>query len=274
MDVAASPSPTAALVLLMATNLHLSTTNHPDHWYEHGDIVIQVGYYLIRIILILTCSQAELTKFKVHRDLLTRQSEFFRDMFAFKQPQDALAEGSEHCPIILPGQISADAFARLLDLIGYKPYVPISSILYHRPGSERRIEKCRWGTEYHFTDDEFVATLRATDFLQCEHLFAVISRHLDLRLDAQQRLELSSVFGLESWGLPAFEEVVVQMSIECEELKVAEVYQKKVHRARMALTRGKRWTRNFRRLSDTERVMIQVVWQTPLNDPLPFDEFL
>jgi hypothetical protein len=52
-------------------------------WFDDGSIVIQ----------------AELTQFRVHRTMLSRHSQVFRDMFSVPQPVDP-KDNIEGCPIV------------------------------------------------------------------------------------------------------------------------------------------------------------------------------
>ena len=43
-------------------------------------------------------------KYKIHRYFLTRESEFFKDLFSLPQPEDSTSvEGSDNNPINVPG---------------------------------------------------------------------------------------------------------------------------------------------------------------------------
>nr|GAT55447.1 predicted protein [Mycena chlorophos] len=73
-------------------------------WMPYGDIVLQ----------------AELTQFRVNRDILALQSSVFRDMFLVPQPADAPTV--DGCPLVHLADDKANEWELLLDLL-YDPYI-------------------------------------------------------------------------------------------------------------------------------------------------------
>jgi hypothetical protein len=79
----------------------VTSTRHPDLWFDDGSIVLKV----------------ETTLFRVHRTTLCKHSTVFADMFSIPQPLDQVT--MEGCPVVhLPD--SATDFACLLKAL-YDP---------------------------------------------------------------------------------------------------------------------------------------------------------
>lgn len=64
---------------------HAPLTRSPELWFEDGSVVLHV----------------ESTLFRVHRSILSSNSEVFRDMFSVPQPPMNVSEGViDGCPVV------------------------------------------------------------------------------------------------------------------------------------------------------------------------------
>ena len=87
-----------------------TTTRSEVHWFDDGNIILQ----------------AESKLFKVHRGVLSKHSEVFRDMFSLPQPPPAADsdhwDSSTACPlVVLQGDSELDVH-HFLNVI-YNPWV-------------------------------------------------------------------------------------------------------------------------------------------------------
>lgn len=60
------------------------SVSHPTLWYDDGSVVLQV----------------ETTMFRVHRSILSAQSEIFKDMFAIPQSPTGSDSTIDGCPVV------------------------------------------------------------------------------------------------------------------------------------------------------------------------------
>lgn len=75
---------------------HCSQPKRSEIWFDDGSVVLQ----------------AENTQFRVHRSMLSRHSEVFRDMFTMPHPAgEALVEG---CPLVCLPMDSAEDVKNML----------------------------------------------------------------------------------------------------------------------------------------------------------------
>jgi hypothetical protein len=63
-----------------------------SYWFDDGNVVLQ----------------AENTQYRVHRSLLSRHSNFFKDMFSLPQPAMDPGPTSEGCPVIFLSDKATD----------------------------------------------------------------------------------------------------------------------------------------------------------------------
>jgi hypothetical protein len=84
----------------------------PDVWFEDGTLVVR----------------AETTVFRVYRGILASQSEVFKDMLAFPQPDDPEAEAFDGCPVVRVQDSAEDmsCFLRVLHDTKYAIYLSSS----------------------------------------------------------------------------------------------------------------------------------------------------
>lgn len=143
------------------------TEHHESLWYEDGNIVLQ----------------AQCVLFKVHRGILARQSDFFKNMFTL--PGSGEAEGTDARPLPIP-EVSSRGLGHLL------------MMLYSISGYDLPL-----------SDDEFVEVLRAAHRFQFREVLEIVPRHLDRRLPAERKLELGMQCELDYWRLRPFQELVL-----------------------------------------------------------------
>ena len=76
-----------------------------------GPSILKIPKLFCKQVIVLPCSllpnnrlfiQVDGEKYKIHRYFLTRESEFFRDLFSLPQPESPNAEGSDDNPIQVP----------------------------------------------------------------------------------------------------------------------------------------------------------------------------
>lgn len=93
-------------------------TVEPDLWFEDGNII-------------LVSAQPNPTGFRVHRSLLARNSEFFRDMFQLARPEDdvgGLESSTGLQCTVLPLMDSApdiQTFLNMIYTVGYVAHHPV-----------------------------------------------------------------------------------------------------------------------------------------------------
>ena len=77
-------SPDSGPLELLDLNSASEPISHPTLWYDDGSVVLQ----------------AETTMFRVHRSILSAQSEIFKDMFAIPQSPTSTDGTVDGCPVI------------------------------------------------------------------------------------------------------------------------------------------------------------------------------
>lgn len=160
---------TGLMSSMESTNQH-KAERHESLWYEDGNIVLQSEFVL----------------FKVHRSVLSRQSDFFKNMFALPNgAESGESEGSEARPLLLP-QVSSSGLANLL------------MMLYTVSGYDLPL-----------SDDEFGEVLGTAHRFQCRDVLEIVPRRMDARLPAERKLELGLQYDLEHWQLRPFQELVL-----------------------------------------------------------------
>jgi hypothetical protein len=99
----------------MTVNTPLPVLLHHIHWYDNGNVYIQVSLMILKVIsqfCLLELLQVESSLYKLHRSILINVSNLFKDLF--EVPRTENPDGySQDNPIILQ-QVEAKIFDMML----------------------------------------------------------------------------------------------------------------------------------------------------------------
>lgn len=177
----------------------MATTRIQDLWYDDGNIVLQAG---------------TLT-FKVHRSILCKQSEVFKDMLALG-PTHNQREGTDDAPLLVP-EVSGEAFANLLRMLYYI-----------------------WGAKLSLDDTQLIEMLRVAHRLQFTEVLNVVIGILEKKLSAVWRYALGIECNIDTWVLPAFQDLVLDFTshpLQSDPVRTDATVWFKIYRARQEVSR-------------------------------------
>lgn len=142
----------------------------------------------------------------MHRSILSKHSGLFKDLLSVPQPAGQ-AEGTEDDPLLVP-DVSGDALGHLLRLV-YRASVFLLTWLHHC------ITTCSWSSsqDIDIHVDQLPATLRAAHRLQFDNLFTSMVDVAHSQLGPQSRLRIGLECSVEAWRLPAFQEIVLDITL-------------------------------------------------------------
>lgn len=85
------------MLIVLSTGMQQTLQPHPELWFEDGNVVLI----------------AESTSFRVHKSILSRTSDFFKDMFSLPQPPLAEVDDDKNdltspCPTIPTSETAED----------------------------------------------------------------------------------------------------------------------------------------------------------------------
>ncbi|KZV92467.1 hypothetical protein EXIGLDRAFT_769014 [Exidia glandulosa HHB12029] len=149
-------------------------TRHEKFWFDDGDFVLQ----------------AENTQFKVHRFMLSRESDFFKGMLSLPVDTPTVVEGTESAPLFVP-EVTASGMSVLLRFI----YL-------------------RWREMVAINPSDLEAHVLAAHRLQLQKILEGLVEQAKARLPVGRRLMLALRCGPDDWILEEFTTLVQSFSEE------------------------------------------------------------